>query len=139
MLAGFDLVAHVGVADAARARQFYGDVLGLPVVGEDPFAVTVEVHGRTLRLTAVGTPVPAPYSVLAWRVDDIAAVVDGLVGRGVEFARYEGLEQDERGIWTAPGGTRVAWFLDPDGNNLSLAQYSSAQYSSAQYSSAQHA
>jgi catechol 2,3-dioxygenase-like lactoylglutathione lyase family enzyme len=133
MLAEFDLVAHVGVADTARARRFYGDVLGLPVVGEDPFAVTVEVHGRTLRLTAVGTPVPAPYSVLAWRVDDIAAVVDGLVGRGVEFARYEGLEQDERGIWTAPGGTRVAWFLDPDGNNLSLAQYSSAQYSSTRH------
>ena len=123
MLAGFDLVAHVGVADMARARRFYGDVLGLPVVDEDPFAVTVAVHGRTLRLTAVGTPVAAPYSVLAWRVDDIAAVVDGLAARGVAFARYEGLEQDDRGIWAAPGGTRVAWFLDPDGNNLSLAQY----------------
>ena len=85
--------------------------------------MTVAVHGRTLRLTAVGTPVVAPYSVLAWRVDDIAAVVDGLAARGVDFARYEGLEQDDRGIWTAPGGTRVAWFLDPDGHNLSLAQY----------------
>ena len=123
MLADFDLVAHVGVADMARARRFYGDVLGLPVVGEDPFAVTVAVHDRLLRLSAVGTPVPAPYSVLAWRVDDIEAAVDGLVARGVEFARYEGLPQDERGLWTAPDGTRVAWFLDPDGNNLSLAQY----------------
>ena len=122
MLAEFDLVAHVGVADAARSRRFYGEVLGLPVVDEDPFAVTVAVHGRLLRLAAVGTPVPAPYSVLAWSVDDVAAVVDGLVARGVEFARYDGLDQDDRGIWTAPDGTRVAWFLDPDGNNLSLAQ-----------------
>jgi catechol 2,3-dioxygenase-like lactoylglutathione lyase family enzyme len=123
MLAEFDLVAHVGVADVARARRFYGDVLGLPVVGEDPFAVTVGVHGRLLRLTSVGTPVPAPYSVLAWRVDDIEAVVDGLVARGVAFARYDGVEQDDRGIWTAPDGARVAWFLDPDGNNLSVVRF----------------
>jgi catechol 2,3-dioxygenase-like lactoylglutathione lyase family enzyme len=123
MLAGFDLVAHVGVADTARARRFYADVLGLPVVAEDPFAVTVDVHGRKLRLSAVQEPAAAPYSVLAWAVDDIEAVVDGLVARGVEFARYEGIDQDGRGIWTAPGGTRVAWFLDPDRNNLSLAQF----------------
>ena len=123
MLARFDLVSHVGVADMARARQFYGDVLGLPVVEESPFAVTVEVHGRLLRLTAVPEPAAAPYSVLAWSVDDVEAVVDGLVARGVEFARYDGVEQDERGIWTAPDGTRVAWFLDPDANNLSLAQF----------------
>jgi catechol 2,3-dioxygenase-like lactoylglutathione lyase family enzyme len=124
VLAGFDLVSLVGVADAARARHFYGDVLGLPVVEESPFAVVVDVHGRMLRLTPVQEPVAAPYSVLAWSVDDIEAVVDGLVQRGgVEFARYEGVEQDGRGIWTAPDGARVAWFLDPDRNNLSLVQF----------------
>ena len=122
MLDRFDLVTHVGVADMARARRFYADVLGLKVVAEDAFAVTVDVHGRLLRLSAVQEPAAAPYSVLAWSVDGIEAVVDGLVARGVEFARYEGIEQDERGIWTAPGGTRVVWFLDPDRNNLSLAQ-----------------
>jgi catechol 2,3-dioxygenase-like lactoylglutathione lyase family enzyme len=123
MLARFDLVSHVGVADAARARSFYGDVLGLPIVEETPFAVVVDVHGRTLRLTPVPEPVAAPYSVLAWSVDDIETVIDGLVGRGVEFARYDGVEQDRRGIWTAPDGARVAWFLDPDRNNLSLVQF----------------
>ena len=123
MLDRFDLVAHVGVAGTARARAFLSDVLGLPVVAEDPYAVTVDVHGRRLRLSAVPEPAAAPYSVLAWTVDDIESVVDGLVARGVEFARYEGVEQDERGIWTAPGGARIAWFLDPDRNNLSLAQY----------------
>jgi len=124
MLAPFDLVSLVGVADMDRARRFYGDVLGLPVVEESPFAVAVEVHGRMLRLSAVEKPVVAPYSVLAWNVDDIDAVVDGLVARGVVFARYDGLDQDERGVWTAPDGARIAWFLDPDGNNLSLVQFS---------------
>ena len=123
MLSGFDLVTLVGVVDMARARRFYGDVLGLPVAEESPFAVVVDVHGRMLRLTAVEEPAAAPYSVLAWSVDDIGTVVDGLAGRGVEFARYEGMEQDDRGIWTAPGGARIAWFLDPDRNNLSLVQF----------------
>ena len=53
---------------------------------------------------------------------DIEATLDGLARRGVEAVRYDGMEQDERGIWTAPGGTRVAWFRDPDGNTLSLSQ-----------------
>jgi catechol 2,3-dioxygenase-like lactoylglutathione lyase family enzyme len=123
MLASFDLVSLVGVADMDRARRFYGDVLDLPVVEESPFAVVVEVHGRMLRLTAVEQPVAAPYSVLAWNVDDIDAVIDGLTARGVTFARYEGMDQDERGVWTAPGGARIAWFLDPDANNLSLVQF----------------
>ena len=74
MLAAFDLVAHVGVADMDARPSFYGDVLGLPVVEESPFAVVVEVHGRMLRLTAVEQPVAAPYSVLAWNVDDIDTV-----------------------------------------------------------------
>jgi catechol 2,3-dioxygenase-like lactoylglutathione lyase family enzyme len=123
MLSGFDLVTLVGVTDMARARRFYGDVLGLPVVEETRFAVVVDVHGRMLRLTAVQEPAAAPYSVLSWSVDDIEQVVDGLVTRGVEFARYEGMQQDDRGIWTAPDGARIAWFLDPDRNNLSLVQF----------------
>jgi catechol 2,3-dioxygenase-like lactoylglutathione lyase family enzyme len=123
VLSGFDLVTLVGVADMTRARRFYGDVLGLPVVEETPFAVVVDVHGRMLRLTAVQEPAAAPYSVLGWSVDDIETVVDGLVGRGVEFARYEGMQQDDRGIWTSPDGARIAWFRDPDRNNLSLVQF----------------
>ena len=123
MLSGFDLVTLVGVADMTRARRFYGDVLGLPVVEETPFAVVVDGHGRMLRLTAVQEPAAAPYSVLSWSVDDIGTVVDGLVGRGVKFVRYEGMQQDDRGIWTSPDGARIAWFLDPDRNNLSLVQF----------------
>ena len=123
MLGSSDLVALIGVADLEQARAFYCGVLGLAAVGEDSHAVTVDAHGTLLRLTGVGTPTPAPYSVLAWRVDDIGSAVDELAGRGVAFARYDSVEQDGRGVWSAPGGSKVAWFLDPDGNNLSLVQF----------------
>jgi hypothetical protein len=53
----------------------------------------------------------------------LGAAVDELATRGVHFTRYEGVDQDDRGIWTAPGGARIAWFLDPDYNNLSLHEY----------------
>lgn len=123
MLGSSDLVALIGVADLEKACAFYCGVLGLDIVGEDSHAVTVDAHGTLLRLTGVGTPTPAPYSVLAWRVDDIGSAVDGLAGRGVVFARYDGVEQDGQGVWSAPDGSKVAWFLDPDGNNLSVVQF----------------
>ena len=63
--------------------------------------------------------------MLGWSVPDIAAAVESLAARGIAFARYDGLEQDDAGIWTAPGGARVAWFHDPDGNTLSLSQLAS--------------
>ena len=61
--------------------------------------------------------------VIGWRVADIAATARGLAGRGVLFIRYDGMEQDENGVWTTPGGDKVAWFADPDGNVLSLTQF----------------
>ena len=62
----------------------------------------------------------AAYTVLGWKVDDLDATIDGLVRRGVRFLRFDGMDQDGRGAWTAPGGERIAWFADPDGNTLSL-------------------
>jgi predicted enzyme related to lactoylglutathione lyase len=62
----------------------------------------------------------APYTVLGWVLEDLEGEIDRLAAAGVDFNRYEGMSQDERGIWTAPDGARVAWFHDPDGNNLSL-------------------
>jgi catechol 2,3-dioxygenase-like lactoylglutathione lyase family enzyme len=120
MLAGSGLIALVGAADLDRAQRFYGDILGLSLRDERPFALVADVGGAMLRITAVEEPVAAPYSVLGWRVPDIAAAVDDLVSRGVATLRYDGLGQDARGIWTAPGGVRIAWFRDPDGNVLSL-------------------
>jgi predicted enzyme related to lactoylglutathione lyase len=79
------------------------------------------------RLTAVERPVAAPYTVLGWDVADIASMMDQLSARGVQFTRYQGMGQDDRGVWTAPGGAKIAWFLDPDGNNLSLTQFETSK------------
>jgi predicted enzyme related to lactoylglutathione lyase len=63
---------------------------------------------------------PQPFTIFGWQVDDLDATLAALAERGIEFLRYDGMGQDDRGVWTAPGGTRIAWFNDPDGNNLSL-------------------
>jgi catechol 2,3-dioxygenase-like lactoylglutathione lyase family enzyme len=119
-LAGAPLVAFVATTDIERARAFYEGVLGLRFVHDDPFACVVDAHGTEVRISAVPERAAAEYTVLGWAVDDLDATVDDLVARGVTFNRYDGMDQDERGAWTAPGGTRVAWFRDPDGNTLSL-------------------
>lgn len=114
------LVAFVATTDLARARAFYEGVLGLPVVHHDTFACVVDAHGTSVRITAVQERAGAEYTVLGWAVDDLDATIDDLVGRGVAFVHYDGIEQDDRGAWTTPVGTRVAWFKDPDGNTLSV-------------------
>jgi len=119
------LAGFVGVSDLDAAQRFYGDVLGLELRDERPFALVADVDGTMLRITAVPEPAAAPYTVLGWTVPDIATAVDELATRGVRFTRYEGVDQDDRGIWTAPGGARIAWFLDPDRNNLSLHEFTS--------------
>jgi catechol 2,3-dioxygenase-like lactoylglutathione lyase family enzyme len=116
------IVGFAGVSDLERARRFYGDVLGLSLVDESPFALVAHLGTSTVRITAVGEPTTAAYTILGWSVTDIVAAVDDLTSRGVAFIRYEGMDQDERGVWSAPGGARVAWFGDPDGNVLSLTQ-----------------
>ncbi len=127
MLERSALIGFVAVSDLARARQFYGETLGLPISEESPFALVANAGGTMLRLTRVDQPVAAPYTVLGWDVADIASTMDQLSARGVQFTRYEGMGQDERGVWTAPGGAKIAWFLDPDGNNLSLTQFEASE------------
>jgi catechol 2,3-dioxygenase-like lactoylglutathione lyase family enzyme len=122
MLEHSALIGFVGVSDLDRARQFYGETLGLPIVDESPFALVADADGTMLRLTAVERPAAAPYTVLGWHVADIASMIDQLTARGVHFTRYDGMAQDERGVWTAPGGAKIAWFPDPDGNNVSLTE-----------------
>jgi hypothetical protein len=60
--------------------------------------------------------------VLGWQAANIVAAARSLQENGVQFERYQGMQQDELGIWTAPGGAKVAWFKDPDGNTLSISQ-----------------
>jgi len=123
MLAGADLIGFVATTDMPRARSFYEGTLGLPVTEEDPYAIAVDANGTMLRVTAVPSLSPASHTVCGWRVDDIGAAIDELAGRGVTFLRFDGMGQDDLGVWTAPSGAKVAWFNDPDGNVLSLTQF----------------
>lgn len=123
MLGGSAVVAFAATTDLDRARDFYGDVLGLELIEQTPFACVFRSGPGTLRVTRVDEMVAAPYTVLGWVVDDIAGTVRALADRGVACHRYGGMEQDADGVWTTPGGDRVAWFGDPDGNTLSVTQY----------------
>ena len=109
-----------------KAKRFYETTLGLSFKADDEFALVFDTGGNMLRITPVKEFTPHPFSVLGWEVDDIASAVHGLSDRGVEFEIYDfpWMEQDSQGVWTAPDGTKVAWFKDPDGNLLSLSQHS---------------
>jgi catechol 2,3-dioxygenase-like lactoylglutathione lyase family enzyme len=116
------VVCFAATARVASARAFYGEVLGLKLVEESPFALVFDANGTTLRVQKVDAVTPAKYTVLGWEVDDLRSVARGLVTRGVRFRRYEGMDQDADGIWASPSGALVAWFEDPDGNTLSLTE-----------------
>jgi catechol 2,3-dioxygenase-like lactoylglutathione lyase family enzyme len=113
-------VAFVGVSDLDAAERFYGGVLGLDLLDARPYALVHHTSTNQLRITLVSEVRAAPYTVLGWTVGDLEAEIDRLTAAGVGFNRYDGMGQDERGIWTTPDGARIAWFHDPDRNVLSL-------------------
>jgi predicted enzyme related to lactoylglutathione lyase len=121
-----DTRAYSGFAvdDLDRAREFYGETLGLPTtVVDEGNLMTIELAGgRDTLIYQSPTFSPGSYTILNFEVDDIEAAVDELASRGVEFERYEGMEQDEKGI--AHFGPDIAWFKDPAGNILSVIQAS---------------
>jgi catechol 2,3-dioxygenase-like lactoylglutathione lyase family enzyme len=122
VLGSADLAAFVATRDLEAAGAFYGSTLGLALLEANGFARVYDANGTQLRVTLVESVAAAPYTVLGWCVADIAQTTGELRAAGIEFKRYDGMEQDENGVWVAPGGTRVAWFSDPDGNTLSLQQ-----------------
>jgi catechol 2,3-dioxygenase-like lactoylglutathione lyase family enzyme len=122
MLGEHNLIAFLATADGVAARKFYENTLGLKVISDDDFALAVDVNGTMLRIQKVGSFKPQGFTALGWAVPDITAAAVALEKRGVKFERFDGMKQDEHGIWAAPSGARVAWFKDPDGNTLSLTQ-----------------
>jgi catechol 2,3-dioxygenase-like lactoylglutathione lyase family enzyme len=121
MLGRCAIQAFIATRDADAAKRFYGDVLGLRLVADESFALVFDANGTELRVQKVRELTPHPFTALGWIVSDIAADVRELSARGVTFQRYDFMPQDELGIWTTPGA-QVAWFKDPDGNLLSIAQ-----------------
>jgi catechol 2,3-dioxygenase-like lactoylglutathione lyase family enzyme len=124
MLQNSAVIAFSATRDAERAKSFYRDELGLRLVADEPFALVFDANGTMLRIQKAGVFEPLPFTLLGWHVADIEQTVDQLRARGVAFVRYEGMEQDARDIWQAPGSSaRIAWFKDPDGNLLSLTTF----------------
>ncbi len=123
MLSSQRVVAFVSTTAPDRARAFFRDTLGLRLVSEDGFALVFDSNGTMLRVSIVRELAPAKFTVLGWEVDDIEAEMETLSKAGLVFERYGLPGQDELGVWTAPGGTKVAWFKDTDGNILSLSQH----------------
>jgi catechol 2,3-dioxygenase-like lactoylglutathione lyase family enzyme len=111
------------VDDLQKAKQFYGETLGLQV-SEDNGLLTLHISGGSNVLVyPKDNHVPATFTILNFPVDDIDKTVDELVARGVSFERYDGFQQDERGIArgiSSGQGPDIAWFKDPAGNILSV-------------------
>ena len=123
MLSQSPLVAFIPTKDANRARGFYEQVLGLRFISEDSFAIVMDANGTMVRIVRVGDFTPFPFTILGWQVNDIHKIVAEMTGKDVNFTRYPYFEQSPDGVWTAPGGSKVAWFTDPDGNTLSISQH----------------
>jgi catechol 2,3-dioxygenase-like lactoylglutathione lyase family enzyme len=123
MLGTAKIMAFVATKDAARSRAFYEGALGLRLVADESFALVFDANGTMLRVQRVQEVAAMRYTALGWDVPDIYASIDGLAAKGVPMERFGFFPQDEAGVWTAPDGTKVAWFKDPDGNLLSLTQF----------------
>jgi catechol 2,3-dioxygenase-like lactoylglutathione lyase family enzyme len=123
MLNAAKIIAFVPIRDSQKSRPFYEGVLGLRFVSDDPFALVMESNGTMVRLAKTPNFTPAGFTVMGWEVPKIEEEVAALQRKGVTFEKFPGLQQEESGIWAAPGGAKVAWFKDPDGNILSLSQH----------------
>jgi catechol 2,3-dioxygenase-like lactoylglutathione lyase family enzyme len=122
MLASGKVMGFVPTKDSAKARSFYEEKLGFQFVSDDMFALVMRAGETMIRIAKAKDFTPAQYTVLGWEVSNIEEMVAWLQKRGVAFEKYPWV-QDKSGIWTAPGGDKVAWFKDPDGNVLSVSQH----------------
>ena len=110
--------------DRGKSLPFYRDRLGLPLVAEDAFAAVFALPGAIMRLSDVANWTAHEHSIFGFEVGDISATARNLSANGVDFIRYPGFQQDDDGVWNSPDGSaKVAWFKDPDGNNLSIAEF----------------
>lgn len=123
MLAEAKATSGFAVPDTEEAKRFYGETLGLDlaVLSEENGVMALKLNGGDVFVYRKPDFTPATYTILNFEVDDIDAAVDDLTSRGVSFERYDGFDQDEKGIMHGPG-PHIAWFKDPAGNILSVLQ-----------------
>ena len=123
MLENSHAFSGFAVDDIQKARDFYRDTLGLKVNEGDMGLLTLHIAGdRDTIIYPKPDFTPATYTILNFPVDDIDQAVDELSGRGVSFEKYDGFEQDEKGVARGDEGPDIAWFKDPAGNILSVLQ-----------------
>jgi catechol 2,3-dioxygenase-like lactoylglutathione lyase family enzyme len=121
MLATSKAFSGFAVDDLEKARAFYEGTLGLRVSEEHGLLNLHLAGGRDTLIYPKPDFTPATYTILNFPVDDIDQAVDQLAARGVRFERYEGFDQDEKGIARSDDGSpNIAWFTDPAGNILSV-------------------
>jgi catechol 2,3-dioxygenase-like lactoylglutathione lyase family enzyme len=121
MLENSKAFSGFSVDDIPKARQFYGETLGLRV-SEENGMLTLHLAGdRDTLIYPKDNHEPATYTTLNFPVEDVDKTVDELIARGVRFERYEGAEQDDKGVYRGQGPL-IAWFKDPAGNILSVIQ-----------------
>jgi catechol 2,3-dioxygenase-like lactoylglutathione lyase family enzyme len=109
------------VNDVQAARRFYEEILGMTVAEQYGMLQLTVANGAQVLVYPKPDHEPAGFTVLNFPVADVEAAVDELTGRGVEFLRYDGFEQDEKGV-ARGGGPLIAWFTDPAGNVLSVVE-----------------
>jgi catechol 2,3-dioxygenase-like lactoylglutathione lyase family enzyme len=122
MLADSAAFSGFAVPDIETARRFYADTLGLRVEVNPEMGGLLTLHlggGTDVMVYPKPDHTPATYTVLNFRVPDVDKAVDGLAAKGVQFERYDGFDQDEKGI-ARGDGPNIAWFTDPAGNILSV-------------------
>jgi catechol 2,3-dioxygenase-like lactoylglutathione lyase family enzyme len=122
MFANTPAFSGFAVDDLDAARAFYRDTLGLKVTDEEMGILSLHLAGdRPTMIYPKPDFEPATYTILNFQVTDVEGAVDELSSRGVEFERYDGFDQDEKGVAHTPGGgPDIAWFKDPAGNVLAV-------------------
>jgi catechol 2,3-dioxygenase-like lactoylglutathione lyase family enzyme len=119
MFANTKAFSGFAAPDIEAARKFYGETLGLNTSMEEDLLILNLAGDRNTMVYPKPDFTPATYTILNFPVDDVEQAVDELTARGVEFERYEGMEQDEKGIFRGEGPL-IAWFKDPAGNILAV-------------------
>lgn len=122
MLENAAMVGFIATNNAEKALPFYRDILGLELIEQTPVALIFKCANSELRITITPPFTPLPFTVLGWQVADIAAQAQALADHGISGQQFDGMDQDDHGIWTTPAGAKVLWIKDPDGNLLSLTE-----------------
>ena len=122
MLENSKAYSGFAVPDLEKALEFYGETLGLKTsVLDEENLIQIDLPGeRPVLVYKKPDFTPATYTILNFPVEDVEKTVDELSAKGTTFERYDGFEQDEKGIDRSGPGGGIAWFSDPAGNILAV-------------------